>query len=131
MEVRYQSDEYTEIAVDLIENDPLFEDIKDSAATIVCLESDLEKISRDKIIFGECEKIPAKYKWIIPYDFTITIYAPNVERFTDEQIRILIMHELLHIGIEKDGNEEKYYIRPHNIEDFRVILDKYGMDWDK
>ena len=131
MEVRYQSDEYTEIAIDLIENDPLFEDIKDSAATIVCLESDLEKTSRDKIIFGECEKIPSKYKWIIPYDFTITIYAPNVERFTDDQIRILIMHELLHIGIDRDGNEEKYYIRPHNIEDFRVILDKYGMDWNK
>ena len=131
MEFRYQSDEYTEIAMDLIENDSLFEDIKDSAATIVCLESDLEKTSRDKIIFGECEKIPAKYKWIIPYDFTITIYAPNVERFTDDQIRILIMHELLHIGIDRDGNEEKYYIRPHNIEDFRVILDKYGMDWNK
>lgn len=131
METRYQSDEYTEIAMDLIRNEPLFEDIKDSDAAIVCLGSDLEKKSTGKTIFGECEKIPTKYKWIIPYDFTITIYEPNVERFTDEQIRILIMHELLHVGIEKDGNEEKYYIRPHDIEDFRLILERYGMGWQE
>lgn len=130
MEIRYQSDEYTKIAMDIINNEPLFEDILYSELSLVCLSSDLEKKSRDKIIFGECEKIPAKYKWIIPYDFTITIYEPNVERFTEEQIRILIMHELLHIGIEKDGNEEKYYIRPHDVEDFRIILERYGMEWN-
>ena len=82
-----------------------------------------------KIIFGQCEKIPDKYKWAIPSDFTIVIFEPNVERFTEEQIRILLLHELLHIGIKKDGNEETYFVNPHDIEDFKYIIDRFGIDW--
>ena len=88
------------------------------------------QIFHGKSVFGQCEKVPDKYKWSVPCDFTITIFEPNVERFTEEQMRILILHELMHVGVLKDGNEENYFIRPHDIEDFRTIIEKYGLDWD-
>lgn len=130
-ESRSLNEEYSVIAADLIKNEPLLNDIKESEVTILYLSSDYEKKSKGKVVCGECEKIPDKYKWSIPADFTITIYEPNVVTFTDEQMRILIFHELLHVGIKfTDDGQESYFIRPHDIEDFRYIINKYGMDWN-
>ena len=130
MELRRIDEEYAEIGASLIATDSLLEYIRESEVTIVYLASDQEKTKSGKEVFGECEKVPDKYKWAVPCDFTVTIFEPNVERFSREQLEILILHELLHVGIEKDGNEETYYIRPHDVEDFREIIDRYGMDWN-
>lgn len=130
-ESRSLNEEYSVIAADLIKNEPLLNDIKESEVTILYLSSDYEKKSKGKVVCGECEKIPDKYKWSIPADFTITIYEPNIVTFTDEQMRILIFHELLHVGIKfTDDGQESYFIRPHDIEDFRYIINKYGLDWN-
>lgn len=129
MENRTIRDEYKSIGEDLILTAPELDYLRDSAVNIVFLGSDYEKKSHGRTVFGECEKIPGKYRWAIDYDMAIIIYEPNVERFTDEQLRILLLHELMHIGVNEDGNEETYYIVPHDIEDFRAIIDKYGMDW--
>lgn len=130
MESRSINEEYSIIANELINTMPELEYIKESMVTIIYLESDLEKKLKNRTINGECEKVPDKYKWAVPCDFTITIFNPNVERFSDDQIRILLFHELLHVGIEVDGNEEKYFIKPHDYEEFKTIIDRYGMDWD-
>lgn len=129
MDNRTISDKYTEIAQNLIETEPSLAYIRDSQVTIIYLSSEHEKKESGKVIGGQCEKIPVKYKWAIPCDFTITVFEPNVERFTEEQIRILLFHELLHVGIRMDGNEEDYYIVPHDVEDFKEILDRYGIGW--
>ena len=131
METRTISEFYTEIAHELIESEDVLKYIRDSSATIIYLGSDSEKKSKGRLIYGECERVPDKWKWTVPCDFTITIFEPNVERFSEEQLRILILHELLHVGIVQDGNEERYSIIPHDIEDFKVILDRYGVEWDK
>lgn len=129
-EKREMNEEYSVIARDLIEKEPLLDYIRQSEATIVYLSSDYEKKSKGKTVFGECERIKPKYKWAIPADFTITIFEPNVIGFTDEQKRILLFHELLHVKIEfgKDG-EEKYSTNPHDVEEFRTVIERYGIDW--
>ena len=129
MDNRQISEEYAQIGQDLIDTEPSLKYIRESQATIVYLASELEKKSGGKIVCGECEKVPQKWKWSVPCDFTITIYGPNVERFTDEQMRILIFHELLHVCIMKDGNEERYSVNPHDIEDFNEIIDRFGLEW--
>ena len=130
-ENRTISEEYSDIAAKLIKKEPLLADIRQSEATIVYLSSDKEKKSKGKTVFGECEKIPDKYKWAIPADFTITIYEPNVITFTKEQIEILLFHELLHVGIDiQNDGTEKYSVKPHDIEEFRTIIDRYGLDWE-
>lgn len=130
-ESRHINEEYSKIGMELINSEELLSDIRQSEATIIYLSSDKEKKSKNKLVLGECEKINSKYKWAIPCDFTITIYEPNVMALNDEQMRILIFHELLHVGIEflNDGSE-KYSVKPHDIEEFRSIIDRFGIDWN-
>ena len=132
MDNRHINIEYAVIAKNLIEKEPSLQHIMNSNVTIIYLESDYAKTSKGKLVFGQCEKVADKYKWGIPADFTITVFEPNVEKFTDDQIRILLHHELLHVGIDKkaDGSES-YSIVDHDIEDFKLILDKYGTDWSR
>jgi hypothetical protein len=130
MDTRQISEEYSHIGEDLILTEEALSDIRESQATIVFLSSEYERTKQGRAVHAVCEKVPDKYKWSVPCDFTITVYEPNVERFTPEQMRILLFHELLHVGIQTDGNEESYFVRPHDIEDFREVIERYGMDWD-
>lgn len=132
MDNRTINEHYAEIGQELIESEDVLVDIANSQATIIYLSSEHKKVSSGKKILGQCEKVADKYKWGIPCDFTITIFEPNVEGLTDEQLRILIFHELLHVGIEynSDGTET-YSVLPHDLEDFKYIIDRYGTDWSK
>lgn len=129
MDLRERSRTLTRVGRKLIDSMPELEYIRDSAVRIVFLTSELEKKRGSKLVFGQCEKVPEKYKWKIPYDFMITVFLPNVERWSREKIRILLFHELLHVGIEEDGNEERYCVREHDYEEFREIISRYGLDW--
>ena len=50
----------------------------------------------------------------------------NTEGFTDAEMDVLLFHELLHVGMNDKG---EYRINPHNVDDFYVILKKYGLEW--
>lgn len=132
MDRRAINEYYAEIGKNLIETEEALVDIANSQATIIYLSSEHKKVESGKVVKGQCEKVADKYKWGIPCDFTITVFEPNIEGMTDEQIRMLIFHELLHVGIEfgSDGSE-KYTIRPHDLEDFKLIIDRYGTEWSK
>ena len=127
MDNRYLNDEYQAIAEDLINEQPELSDLRGADIQVLLLSSEAEKKTGDKLVFGQCEKVPQKYKWGIPCDFTITIFDKNIVDFSDEQLRILIFHELLHIGIDED----KLYVKKHDLEDFKTIIDLYGTDWSK
>lgn len=130
MDNRVIREEYAELAKKIIEEEELLSDIRDSEATIIYLGSDYAKTAKGKAVLGECEKVQSKNKWAIPCDFTITVYEPNCFGLSDEQMRTLLFHELLHVGIKKeDDGTEKYFIRPHDYEDFKVITDRYGTEW--
>lgn len=132
MDNRHINNDYAEIADELIRDEYSLLHLQESRAKIIYLSSDYAKTSKGKLVFGQCEKVADKYKWGIPADFTITVFEPNVQKFTEDQIRILLHHELLHVGIDKkaDGSES-YSIVDHDIEDFKLILDKYGTDWSR
>ena len=118
------NEEYAAIGAELIENEPELAYIRDVDARIIYLSSDCRKKDGMKVIFGQCEKIADKYKWGLPCDFTVTIFEPNVVEFSEEQMRILIFHELLHVGT--DGKS----VRPHDLEDFKVIINRFGTEWN-
>ena len=129
MDQRLRCRKYATIGRRLIRTDSALQSIRESDVRIAYMSSDHEMKSGRKAVMGQCEKIPEKYKWAVRYDFTITLFEPNIERLTDRQIEIVLLHELMHVGVEHDGNEEKYYIEQHDIEDFRTIIDRYGLDW--
>ena len=131
MEHRQININFENIANELINTEPELRYIKDSRVQIIYLESDSTKKSgTDTLVHGECEKVAAKNKWAIFADFTITLFTKNNIGMREDQIRTLLFHELLHIGIEvgADG-DEIYSIRNHDLEDFKVIIDRYGTDW--
>lgn len=130
MEKREKSAYFENIANNLINTTPELAYIKNSQVKIVYLVSNQAKKSGNKVTHGECEKIPAKYRWAIPADFSITLFAPNNAHMSEHQLEILLFHELLHIGIEQnpDGSET-YNTIPHDLEDFKTIIDKYGTEW--
>lgn len=126
MEKRKLNKEFYHLAQEVLDETRELEYIKNSNIKIAYLESDKKKKSRGSLVFGECEKVTDKNKWAIPYDFTITIFRPNVSHFNKDQMKILLCHELLHIGISDKG---KLSIVPHDLEDFKFIIDNYGTDW--
>lgn len=123
-DTRRVSEYFTQMAEDLIETEDKLSYLRQAPITIVYLESPHKKKSKGNIVHGLCEKVQEKNKWGIPADFTITIFEPNVVGMSEEQLRILLFHELLHIG-------EDYQLAPHDLEDFRYIIDRYGVDWDE
>ena len=132
MDNRTINEHYAEIGMELIQTEESLLDIKNSDITIVYLSSDAKKIEKGNAVLGQCEKIADKYKWGMPCDMTITIFEPNIVGFTEEQIKILIFHELLHVGIgcNKD-NSESYFVKPHDLEDFKEIINRFGTDWNE
>lgn len=121
---------YARIAKRLIETEPAFEEIRDSGVRIAFLSSYEEKKKGGKKVFGECVLVKDQYKWCVPYDFMIFIYEPNIIGFTRKQKRILIMHELMHVGIDTDHDDIKYKIVPHDVEEFWKIIDRFGLNWE-
>lgn len=127
---RALSERYSRIGRELVESEDALAAVRHSEATIVYLSSNAEKVSHGQPVLGQCERVPDKWKWAVPADFAITVFEPNVAGMSEDQLRILILHELLHVGIStnKDG-EEVYRIVPHDLQDFRLIVDSFGADW--
>ena len=131
MDNRQINEEYAKIGQELIDTEDCLFDLRNSQATIIYLSSDLAKTDKGRIVLGQCERVADKYKWSIPADFTITLFQPNVIDKSDEAIRRIILHELLHCGIAvgKEDKEESYYVRGHDFEDFKVLIDRWGTDY--
>lgn len=89
--------------------------------------SDQKKTRGDKTIYADCEKIKDKYKAYMPYDFIITFYGPNCSGLSEDAMIRLMYHELKHVGF--DPEDDIYRINPHNLEDFRECIEKWGVDW--
>ena len=130
MEKREISEYFEKMGAQLIDTVQELAYIKNSQVKIIYLVSNQAKKSGAKMVHAECEKISAKYKWAINADFTITLFSPNNAHMSEKQLEILLFHELLHIGIEPaDDGGENYSIVPHDLEDFKIVIDKYGTDW--
>lgn len=123
MDTRTISEKYARIGNFLIDHVEELQHLSDE--TIIYLSSTAEKKSKKRKVLGECEKVQDKNKWAIPCDFTITLFEPNLTKLSDEQVAIVIYHELLHIG--SDGMSR--WIKPHDLNDFKSIIDRFGTDW--
>ena len=130
-ETRTLSDRYAQLGQALVDTEPSLARVRESHATIVYLASDAATASRGRAVLGQCERVPDRWKWAVPADFCITVFEPNVAGMTDDQLSVLILHELLHVGVfeNKDG-DEVYRTVPHDLEDFREVVERFGMGWD-
>lgn len=129
-EICEQNEDYARIGAELIQAEKSLNWIRETEVSIGFMSSNKAKVSNGKTVFGQCERVPDRYKAFIPYDFLITVYEPNVIDFTSQQIRILLHHELLHCGVNMNA-EPTYKVVPHDVEEFNEIIDRYGLDWSE
>lgn len=118
------SEEVKMIGEHVIEKNEKFQKIKDYGVKIAYVFCDRSKKSNGNTVFADCAKISDKNKVLSGYDFCITFYG-NSLMLTDDKRDILMEHELMHIGIDNGG----CYIVPHDLSDFKDIVEKYGVNW--
>lgn len=85
-----------------------------------------ERKNGEKITYADCRKVQEVFKAYLPFDFIITFYERNTCFLSENQQKILMLHELRHITMGERGLK----LKPHDIEDFKAILDEYGLDWN-
>lgn len=123
----YINDTLRDIAEKLIRTEDKFEHLRDTGCRIAFQDSDQAKKSNGKVVFADTEKVKDKYKRFMPYDFVITFYTPNTDHLDDEHLMRLMFHELSHVGF--DPEENMFSIIPHDVEDFRDVIERWGIDW--
>lgn len=124
-----QYEPYAELGEHVIESERSLQWIRQADVRIGFLRSFKEKKRGGREVFGECIKVSELYEPFCPYDFLIVIYEQNIIGMTEEQLYILMHHELLHIGVSEKNGELKYIVNPHDIEDFNEIISRYGLHW--
>lgn len=122
---------YAELGKDVIRSTPSLWWIAETDVRVGFLRSFKEKVKSGKYVLGECIKVSEVYEPFCPFDFLIVFYEENIVGLTEQQLRILMHHELLHIGFDEKDGELKYRIAPHDIEEFKEIADRYGLYWDR
>lgn len=110
----------------LIRNLPELAFIREWNIKIGYVESN-ERKGGEKIIFADCRKVQEVFRAYLPFDFIITFYNRNTGMLSDNQLQVLMFHELRHIALGDRG----FKVRPHDVEDFAEILEKYGLDWNQ
>lgn len=124
-----QSEEYADLADEVIGMHPELHWILDADVRIGFLKSMYQKHSKGRDVHAECVLVKDMYRTFCPYDFLIIFYELNNSGFTDEQLRILMYHELLHVDVNEKDGEARYAVSPHDVEDFRTVIEQYGIDW--
>lgn len=102
--------------------------LDDPGLRIAYQYSDQEKKNHDMVVYADTEVVKEKYREFMPYEFLITFYEPNCSDLDEEHLKRLMYHELKHVGFEGDS---KFRVIPHNLEDFRECVEKWGVDWIK
>jgi len=100
--------------------------IRDYEAKIGYVRSFEAKKDKGRQINADCRKVNGVYTAYLPFDFVVTFYEPNIYHMTENQKKILMLHELRHIGIGEKG----FRIENHDVEDFRDILERFGIEWN-
>lgn len=120
------AEDLQELGEQVINTMPELGIIKDFDIKIGYVRSYEAKRDKGRTVFADCRKVRGTYTAYLPFDFIITFYDPNVYHMSKNQRQILMLHELRHIGIGERGLR----IENHDVEDFRDILLRFGIDWN-
>ena len=82
-----------------------------------------------KVILGLAKKMRGLVSFLsrdsMDTYFLMDIAKDTWETLTDKQKRALVDHELCHFGIDEDDGSR--YIIPHDVEEFAIIIERYGV----
>jgi len=95
---------------------------------IKCLFYNKPRKRCGKIILGTAEAVSPKFNYLTNIDFIISIYENTWDTMAEQEKKALIDHELCHcfVGEDKHGNPV-YKTIPHDFEEFKEIIERYGL----
>lgn len=82
-------------------------------------------------IVARCRCVSGTFKFFSNYDYIIEISGDLWENVNEKLKKIILHHELLHIRIipSNDKRKEKFRLVQHDVQDFREIIKRHGIDW--
>jgi len=83
-------------------------------------------VTGGRITYGKAEKVTTKAQVHVPYDFIIWLANDRYQLLAPFQREALIDHELCHC---QWGMASGASLRPHDVEEFTEILERYGYWW--
>lgn len=119
------SDDLQALGEKIISAMPELQIIRDFNIKVGYVLSYEAKRNKGTEVRADCRKVNGTYTAYLPFDFLITFYEPNTYHLTENQKKILMLHELRHIGLGEKGLR----IENHDIEDFKDILQRFGIEW--
>lgn len=123
---------YENMAAELIDTEDCLIMLKSDDVRVVVIMSDKVLLDKNnKRIYADCEKIPAKFMWATDADVMITLYSPNIAVLNEDQKRIAMLRELMKINSDTTEGLKKITIQDYDLKDFKLIVDRYGVNWDK
>lgn len=123
----WKDDDLKALGEKVIAANEKLEHLNSPSCRIAYQYSSQEKKSNKKTTYADTERIKDKLKAFLPYDFIITFYQPNTVELDAETMERLMYHELCHVGYDEDSGA--YSIIPHDVEDFRDVIEHWGLDW--
>ena len=120
-----QSKDLAELAKVVIAENADLKHLDNPSLRIVYMYCDKDKTSNGKKVYADTTKLNDKTKAVAGCDFIITFYKQICSTLDEAKMKILMYHELRHVGF-KDG---KFSIVPHEVEDFKNIVERHGMNW--
>lgn len=88
---------------------------------------DPDKDADEHGVAGKCVKAPALWRDVTGYHFAIWIREHFWAEWPTDVQRAAVLHELLHIDVERDKNgQAKFSVRKHDVEDFVDVVRQYG-----
>lgn len=121
-----KSEELEKLATKVMAENEIFSHLSSDDCRIAFQVCESTKTNGGKTVYADTERVKDKLKAFLPYDFIITFYKDGAELSTEMKER-LMYHELKHVGFEPE--EKKFSIIPHDVEDFKDLIEKWGVDW--
>lgn len=118
----WKAEDIEQIADRLIEDREDLDHILVGDWSIDYLYSDWERKSNGVPVLADIRAVTGIMRHYCDYHYIITVYEPNVMGLSEEQLQLVVFHELLHIST--DGK-----LRSHDVQDFRTILEEFGLNW--
>lgn len=125
MAIYKHSEELEKLAEECMDEFEELNYLKEYADKIAYQTSTGKKTSGRKTVFADTELVKEKLRGCMNYKFIITFYQVS-DSLDEEHKKRVMFHELLHIDMSEPT---KPRIRPHNLEDFRQCVNKWGIDW--
>ncbi len=120
-----KSESLAVLAKEVIKENADLHHLDNPSLRIVYLYCAKGKTRNGREVYADTTKLNDKTRAVAGCDFIITFYKQICSSLDEAKMKILMLHELKHVGF-KDG---KFSIIPHDVEDFKEIIEQHGMNW--